>query len=179
MTELAKELAVIENHECSSARDTIFSRSFLSIFLISLGISIFIFFLMSNGKSYYSKIFAKEGIIVSDSKLSLMITFGSISNSISRLVVGFLIMKVKLRLIFILMYMIVTVSAFSFIFLMKTYVMGVIYFMIISYTMGTLMTAVPSLSISVFGATYGTKIFSLFFLAFRISSFGQYLQVLR
>ena len=128
---------------------------------------------MSNWKSYYSKIFAKEGIIVSDSKPSLMITFRYISNSISRLVVGLLIMKVKLRLILTLMCMIVAVSAFSFIFLIKTYVMGIVYFMIISYTMGTLMTAVPSLPISVFGVTYGTKIFSFFFLAFKISSFCQ------
>ena len=57
---------------------------------------------------------------------------------------------------------------------MKSYGLGVFYLSIIWVSFGMYVTVLPTMSASIFGTTYGTQIYPLFFLGFSVSSFGQY-----
>jgi MFS family permease len=169
-----KKLQEIRQTECSSLRQGVLSVSFLFIFLISLGVSAFIFFITSNWKSYYMKVFAQEGIKVSDGKLSLIITYGAIANALARISVGVLLMRVNLKIVLIGISSVTALASFTFPSLLKNYGMGVLYIMVMYFVLGTTVTSLPTLSSKVFGANYGTKLYPVFFIAYRISSFGQY-----
>jgi MFS family permease len=169
-----KKLQEIRQTECSSLKQGVFSIGFLFIFLISLGVSAFIFFITSNWKSYYMKVFAQEGIKVSDGKLSLIITFGAIANALARILVGVLLMKINLKIVLIGICSVTALASFTFQSLLKNYGMGVLYIMVMYFVLGTTVTSLPTLSSKVFGANYGTKLYPVFFIAYRISSFGQY-----
>jgi hypothetical protein len=169
-----KKLQEIRLNECTSLKQSIISLSFLLLFCLAIGSSIFIFFISSNWKAYFNKVFKEHGLKVSDSSLSLMVTFGALANSFARLSMGFLLIKVKLRIILIFMSSVVSVAAFTFLSLMKSYGWGVAYMMVVWMMYGVVVSSLPSLSIQVFGANYGTKVYPVFFLAFRVSSFGQF-----
>ena len=169
-----KKLIEIKQKGPESFKKAIFSLSFFNVMLMTICCTLFPFFLISNWKDYYMIIFKKEGLITTDASLSLMVTYSAVSNSLSRLIIGVAILKVKLRYLMIAQNVIVVFSAFSFQSIMKSYGLGVFYLVIIWFSIGMYVTLLPTMSASIFGTTFGTQVYPLFFLGFSISSFAQY-----
>ena len=169
-----EELQQIKKRDCGSLRQGIFSWSFWLIFYMTFSCGLFTFFVFSNWKDYFLVVFAKEAVVASDNSLSLMLTFAGVGSAVSRVVVGALQIKVKLRYLLMFQNSVMAFLAFSFKGLMKSYGMGVFYIVMVQFIFGVQITLLPSLAVEVFGSNIGTQLYPVFFFCFTFASFGQY-----
>ena len=169
---IMKQLAETKRSRPKSMREAICSRSFWMVVLMAFCGAIFNYFLNSNWKDYYSDILRKRG--TTDSQLSLMLTFGALANSFIRVFVGFALMKVHMRYLYLLLATFSIFSAFSFLDLMQSYATGVLFIMLAMACIGIQTTLFPTVCTKLFGSKIGALVYPYVYLSFSVANFAQY-----
>lgn len=166
---LMKSKELKETH-CPSMKYAVKSFSFWCIVVMSIGCSIQPYFLNSNWKTYY----LHKLPAISDSQLSFILTFGSTANSIVRVLIGILLLKVDGKYLFFGVIALSIFGAFSIAAILKSYAVGVFLVMLAYMGLGCQVTLFPTLCTKVFGSSVGSKVYPYIYLCFSISNFLQY-----
>lgn len=160
----------LQEMNCPSVSAAISSVSFMCMVVMAICCSLFPYFLNSNWKVYYQKRLPD----ITDKNMAFILSFGAIANSFIRLIVGVLLLKIDIKLIY---YCIVGISmfiAFTISDLLTTYGIGIMYIMLGYVGLGTQVTLFPTVCTMVFGSTIGPKVYPYIYLCFSISNFAQY-----
>ena len=167
---MRERVANMKLTEPASFKQAFFSRSFLYLVIMAVGSSIYNYCLNSNWKAFY----LVELYGTSDSKLSFILTFGSVTSCIVRLLYGFLLLKVKIKYLYWIQICLTIFSSFTFDALMKNYGAGVIYMMLSMGCLGMQFIIFPTACTMIFGSKYGSMLYPYIFMVFSLSNFGQY-----
>ena len=163
-----KELGI--DNEPLDTKEALMSRHFWLLALMALGSSIYNYSLTSNWKDFYLNSLAG----VKDSKLSVLVTYGSIGSCTMRILFGFLLLKLKLKHMYWVLIGLTMFCSFTFKGLMKSYGAGVFYIVAAFSSIGMQFIIFPTACTMIFGSRIGPKIFPYVFLVFSISNFAQY-----
>ena len=167
---LYKKSKELQEQNCPSQKYAIRSGPFFMIASMAICCSIYPYFLNSNWKAFYQDNLQD----ITDSKMSFILSFGAVANSSIRIIVGFLLLKVDVKMIFYFITLLSIFGAFTIQGLLKTYEWGVLYIMFAYMGLGTQVTLFPTICTKVFGSTVGPKVYPLIYLCFSISNFSQY-----
>ncbi len=167
---LYKKSKQLQELNCPSEKYGVQSSSFYMLAMMAVCCSIYPYFLNSNWKSFY----LDKLTDITDSKLSFILTFGAIANSSIRLVVGLLLLKLDVKVIYYFIVTISIVGAFTIQDMLKSYETGIVYIMCAYVGLGTQVTLFPTICTKVFGSTVGPKIYPIVYLCFSLSNFAQY-----
>lgn len=167
---LYKKSKQLQEENCPSIKYAFKSGSFIALCLMAICCSLYPYFLNSNWKSYY--LTKLEGI--SDSKMSFILTFGAVANSGIRIVIGFVLLKVDVKMIYYFIITLAIFGAFTIVELLESYEIGVTYVMLAYCGLGTQVTLFPTICTKVFGSTIGPKVYPYIYLCFSVSNFTQY-----
>lgn len=167
---LYKKSRQLQEQNCPSLKAGLTSSSFAFMAIMSICCSIYPYFLNSNWKTYY--LGKLENI--DDSKMSFILSFGAVANSSIRAIVGFLLLKLDVKVIYYCNIMLSIFGAFTIQDLLSSYETGVMYVMFAYFGLGSQVTLFPMICTKVFGSTVGPKIYPFVYLCFSISNFAQY-----
>lgn len=160
----------IEVNECPSMKAALLSSSFWHLCIMAYLCSMYNYFLNAVWKKFFPTLFD-----VKDSDMALLLSIGAFSNSIFRLFVGLLLVKVPFKYIFLANAFTATVSSWTVNHLATSYPIGIIYIIFEFGGFGTNSTLLPNICLKVFGASYGPRIYPCVYLMFSLASLTQYL----
>lgn len=163
-----KSIMLIDQ-ECPSVRYGLKSSVYIRLALMAFGCSIVNYFLNSVWKDFYRTKFE-----VSDDKMALLLSMGGFANSFARLLAGALLQKVSFKSIYICLTCSVIFTCFTINFFVNSYIVGAVYLLIVFAGIGTQVTIFPTVTMKVFGAVTGPKIYPLVYMCFSVANMVQY-----
>ena len=165
-TELVVE---VDTNECPTFMAGVRSGVFLHLCAMAFCVSMYNYFLNASWKKFYPTQFEVE-----DSKFALLLSIGALSNSLFRLGIGLLLVKLSFKTLYLANVAIAAVSAFSVCRVATGYDLGAVYLALAFGGLGAQVTLFPTICVKVFGATVGPRIYPCVFFLFSAASLSQY-----
>lgn len=165
------KLQEIDRGEPSSLKDAVKTVTFWKLLVMVYGVSMWNYYICSNWKFVYEIELERA---VTDRQLSLMITYGALSNSIVTLVSGFFAMKFQWQYLYWFASALTIFSAFSFAGVMKSYGLGVMYVTFGSGCLGILTMIFSTITTKLFGEKAGPMVYPFVLLSMTLANFSQH-----
>lgn len=131
--------------------------------------SIYNYFMNSVWKQFYV-----TKIEVSDSQMSLILSYGAFANSIVRVMSGFALQRYDFKYVYLLLVCSTAFCCFTINFTLVNYVVGALYSMTVFGGIGVQVTIFPTVCTKVFGPVVGPKVFPFVFSFFSMANLTQY-----
>ena len=112
-----------------------------------------------------------------DRSLSLLLIAGAVSNSVSRILVGILMVRVSFKRIYTIHISIIIVSSITFVpstLYFESKLLGTVYLMIGFAGLGTMVTMFPVVCVNAFGVEVGRRVYPFVYVCFSVSSMMAY-----
>lgn len=167
---LSEEAQYQVTYECPDVKTALLSWPFLNLCVMAFCCSIYNAFLNSAWKKFYSSQFE-----VDDSKMALLLSVGSLTNSIFRLLIGILLMYFSFKTIYIWNLILAIFSSLTVLQFTTSYNIGALYLGFAFGGVGTHITLFPTICLQVFGPVVGPKIYPCVYFMFSVAMFAQYL----
>lgn len=171
--DIYKKSKQLQEESCPSVEAAVRSSTFKMLVGMALCTSMYPYFLNSNWKSYFQSLTGTLDT-VGDSELSFILTFGAVANSTTRILVGYLLLKVEVKVIYYAMISVAILGAFTISSFLNSYTEGVLYVVGAYIGIGSQVTFFPTISTKVFGSTIGPKVYPYLYFCFSVSNFTQY-----
>ena len=168
-TTLVQAAIQLESVDCPSFKAGIKSWAFVAVCILAYTSSMYNYFLNSSWKKLYPTLFD-----VDDSKMSILLSIGALSNSIFRLLVGFCLLKISFKTVFIFNVCVAILSSLTIVDLATSYEVAAIYLTFAFGGIGIHITLFPTICLKIFGPLVGPKIYPCAFFMFSLASMTQY-----
>jgi hypothetical protein len=162
----------INDTACPSFKYALTSRSFMLLATMAFCCSIYNYFILQTWKA-----FCKKTLHLDQNVLSYLLSVSSIVNSSFRIIVGFLLMKLCFRTIYMTLMFIIICSSLSFYSVVngtQSTAVGIGYLFFSFAGLGTMVTIFPTICVKTFGSDVGSKIYPVVYLCFSIASLTAY-----
>lgn len=166
---LSKE---ISDTACPSFKYALTSRSFMLLATMAFCCSIYNYFMLQTWKDIF-----KRTLHLDQNILSYLLSVGSVANSSFRIIVGFSLMKLSFRTIYMTLMCIIICSSLSFYSVVngtQSTAVGIGYLFFSFAGLGTMVTIFPTICVKTFGSDVGSKIYPVIYLCFSIASLTAY-----
>jgi MFS transporter, OFA family, oxalate/formate antiporter len=154
---------------CPSLPIALRSKHFYMLAYMAYSCSIYNYFMNSVWKGFY-----QTKIVVGDSQMALILSYGAMANSVVRVASGFIMMKHDFKVIFIPLVVSTIVSCFTIHHFLNSYAMGVIYSMTVFGGIGIQVTIFPTVCNKTFGTELGPSVFPFVFSCFSLANLTQF-----
>lgn len=147
----------INKTESITLKQALLSPQFLQLGLMAFSSTVYIYFVMVSWKHNFSKYLS-----FNDRQLSLLLSTGALSNSISRLVCGALLQKIEFKKLYICMNCVICFSAIgihSVLATFKNHPLSIVCLGMAYGCLGTVTTIFPSTCLKVFGVHIGAQVY--------------------
>lgn len=168
---LHKKLKELDQGEPTCLRDAVKTITFWKLLIMVYGVSIWNYYICSNWKFVYEIELERT---VTDRQLSLMITYGALSNSFVTLFSGFFAMKFQWQYLYWFASALTIFSAFSFAGVMKSYGLGAMYVVFGAGCLGIETMIFSTITSKLFGEKAGPMVYPFVLLSMTLANFSQH-----
>lgn len=168
--EVYKQSQEIKEVSCPSLKFGFRSKTFLMVASMAFCSSIYNYFFNSAWKDF--------GITripdIKDDKLSLILSAASVCNSVARLTMGVLILKISFKVLYVGVLVVQIFCAFTITSFATSYYTYLMYVCLSLFCLGSHVTLFPTLCTKAFGIDVGRRIYPYIYQCFSASSLAQY-----
>ena len=154
---------------CPSSSAALKSWTFWQLIIMSFCCSIYCYFLSGVWKEYFKKKFVMEDMLK-----SMMLSAAAISNSITRLLTGFLLVKVSFKVLYLINAVVVIACAMTIDFMVEEAWVGLAYLLAAFAGIGVDVVMFPTICTEVFGPKVGPQVYPYIYMSFSFSNLVQY-----
>ena len=145
------------------------SKHFYMLAYMAYSCSIYNYFMNSVWKGFY-----QTKIVVGDSQMALILSYGAMANSVVRVASGFILMKHDFKVIYMPLVISTIISCFTIHHFLNSYAAGVLYSMTVFGGIGIQVTIFPTVCNKTFGAELGPAVFPFIFSCFSLANMTQF-----